>query len=130
MRSCRIAIVVALLVIVVSAALALVSFTLRFVPPQISIRFGGYVQGSGLALFTISNASPCAVVYSGRYRIQCPAIDRWMTLTQACLPAGEILLPGRCADIKVIPPSGQNAWRVDLDVTRDRPLFRRRFWLN
>jgi hypothetical protein len=84
--------------------------------PDVSIRFDGYVLRSGQAMFTVSNASPVTVAYSGRYHIQLPTDGGWTNQSAAWLPYGAELMPGQTYSFTLSPPDGERRWRMDLDV--------------
>jgi len=84
--------------------------------PRVSITFLGYVQSTGLAIFTISNASPFTIAYSGQYRIQRPLDGGWTNQAAALLPTGDVMRSGQSRSITLSPPVGVKEWRADFDI--------------
>jgi|SRR5690242_17278427 len=86
------------------------------VPPNVTITFDGYVRSSRLAAFTISNASPFTIAYSGHYRIQLRVDGGWSNLAEAWLPNGAEMRSGQSDSVTLIPPVGGREWRAEFDV--------------
>jgi len=115
MRSSRRALSVLILALFIGVSFLIVQLR-RPASPRVTIRFDGYVRSTGLALFTISNASPFTIAYSGQYRIQLPMDGGWTNQAEAWLPIGDVMRSGQSDSITLSPPVGQKKWRAALDV--------------
>jgi hypothetical protein len=88
-------------------------------PPAVRIVFMGRVQATGLAVFSISNSSPFAVMRSPDCRIQVPSGGGWTNQAPALVaPEGMLLFPGDQENISITTPAGLKTWRIDLDILR------------
>jgi len=116
MRSNRRALLFLILALVVGVFFLVVQPRRPAASPRVTIRFDGYVRSTGLAVFTISNASPFTIAYSGQYRIQLPVDGGWTNQAEAWLPTGDVMRSGQSDSITLSPPVGEKEWRAELDV--------------
>ena len=122
--------VAGLLAILPVAAVFVVASTHPRRAPDVTIEWVGTLREKGTAVFTLSNTSPFGVVYPGSYRIQHRTTEGWLTWTQAFLPSGGMLSPGRSENIQVVVPVGQPEWRLEIDVARELPRPRGWLWID
>ena len=115
-RSNHRALSVMVLALAIGVLLLIVYSPRPVVPPNVTITFDGYVRSSRLAAFTISNASPFTIAYSGHYRIQLRADGGWSNLAEAWLPNGAEMRSGQSDSVTLIPPAGGREWRAEFDV--------------
>jgi hypothetical protein len=116
MRSNHRALLVLILSLVIGVFFLFVQPRRPAASPRVRIRFDGYVRSTGLAVFTISNASPFTIAYSGQYRIQLPVDGGWTNQAAAWLPTGAEMRSGQSVSITLSPPVGEKEWRADFDV--------------
>jgi hypothetical protein len=116
MRSNRKTLLVLISALVISVFFLVLQPRRPAASPRVTIRFDGYVRSTGLAVFTISNASPFTIAYSGQYRIQLPVDGGWTNQAEAWLPTGDVMRSGQSDSITLSPPVGENEWRANLDV--------------
>ena len=116
MRLSRRALSVLILALFIGVSFLIVQLRRPAASPRVTIRFDGYVRSTGLAVFTVSNASPFTIAYSGQYRVQLPVESGWTNQAEAWLRTGDVMRSGQSDSITLSPPVGEKEWRANLDV--------------
>jgi hypothetical protein len=87
-------------------------------PPDVQIVEISYVKPTGIPVFTLSNASRCAVLLSPRRWIQRQFLDGRAERTEVWLDSGLLVRPHRLEMFQLMAAPTQDVWSVDFEVTK------------
>jgi hypothetical protein len=122
----RLVTICCLIVLLILGGISLVVLSRRPHPrPSLDVFFLGYTNttaGARLALFSISNASPWAVVRQSHYTVQSPVGNRWARLAEDWIP-GVSLRPAASEVVTITAPTNQPIWRVAFSARKDEGML-------